>query len=339
MSKNLSPLPRITVTAPRPERYRLFHELVTSRLVDRGLAVAVVSLSPCQSEREERGGGLFSCHLDNDSLWRYLWRGGTDDLDFLLGRLAAEFDLIVLERQPDPRQTDITLTVAGGDDQTATAWPDIDRRPEAAVAAITAQLATLHGLRPVWACILIGGQSSRMGRPKHLLCNERDGDTWLERTVSLLTPLVTGIALAGGGELPATLSSRPRLCDVIGASGPMAGILAAQRWQPTVSWLLLACDMPGLSTAAVRWLLAQRQLGRWAVVPRLGEKEKVEPLFAVYEPQSALFFERMHCRGVGRISRIAEYRRVEVVKVAAELQSAWRNINTPEELSRFQGCR
>ena len=34
---------------------------------------------------------------------------------------------------------------------------------------------------PVWGCVLIGGRSRRMGRPKHLI--EAGGCSWLERTV------------------------------------------------------------------------------------------------------------------------------------------------------------
>ena len=36
----------------------------------------------------------------------------------------------------------------------------------------------------VWACILIGGKSSRMGHPKHLLPGiDGSKESWLERTV------------------------------------------------------------------------------------------------------------------------------------------------------------
>ncbi|HBT96513.1 MAG TPA: hypothetical protein DEB25_02130, partial [Desulfobulbaceae bacterium] len=49
---------------------------------------------------------------------------------------------------------------------------------------------------PLWGCLLIGGKSSRMGRPKHLL-PLADGSLWLERAAALLRPRVVGLALVG----------------------------------------------------------------------------------------------------------------------------------------------
>ena len=56
---------------------------------------------------------------------------------------------------------------------------------------------------PVWGCVLIGGRSRRMGRPKHLI--EAGGCSWLERTVTLLGHCVEQVVIAGPGDVPATL--------------------------------------------------------------------------------------------------------------------------------------
>ena len=76
---------------------------------------------------------------------------------------------------------------------------------------------------PVWGCVLIGGRSRRMGRPKHLI--EAGGCSWLERTVTLIGHCVERVVIAGPGDLPATLVGTEHLADAAGVAGPLAGIL------------------------------------------------------------------------------------------------------------------
>ena len=71
-----------------------------------------------------------------------------------------------------------------------------------------------HGRTPVWGCVLIGGKSSRMGTPKHLL--ETAGRTWIERTVAVLRGRVEQVVIAGAGALPAALAEMIRVDDEIG---------------------------------------------------------------------------------------------------------------------------
>ncbi|MCI5149713.1 MAG: hypothetical protein D3916_10065 [Candidatus Electrothrix sp. MAN1_4] len=90
----------------------------------------------------------------------------------------------------------------------------------------------------VWGCILIGGKSSRMGRPKHLI--QENEKTWLEQAVEILSPHVEQVVLSGSGEVPATLASLAQVPDAPGLAGPLAGILSVMRWQQTASWLVMA---------------------------------------------------------------------------------------------------
>lgn len=184
---------------------------------------------------------------------------------------------------------------------------------------------------PLWACVLIGGRSSRMGKPKHLL-QDQQGLTWLERTVALLRPLVDGLVLSGGGEVPEGLHDLIRLPDIPTVAGPLAGILAALRRYPSVSWLLVACDMPDIREEAVRWLLSRRRPGVWGVVPRLREGGHVEPLLALYEFRCASLFEELASAGCLRLGAVAEDPRIETPLVPESLRSSWRNVNTPEDL-------
>lgn len=184
---------------------------------------------------------------------------------------------------------------------------------------------------PVWGCVLIGGRSSRMGRPKHLL-EDQNGITWLERTVRLLRPFVADVVLSGKGEVPKSMNGLVRLSDVPDVAGPLSGILAAMRWRPAVSWLLVACDMPDISEDAVRWLLARRRPGVWGTVPRLREGGPVEPLLAHYDCRCLPFFEDLVRTGCLRISMVAAGAKVETPLVPERIRPSWRNVNTVEDL-------
>ena len=197
---------------------------------------------------------------------------------------------------------------------------------------LVARLDELVNRTPVWACILIGGKSSRMGRPKHLIAGE-DGRTWLERTIELLQPSVAGIVVSGKGQIPEPVADTIRLADIPGVVGPLAGILSACRFQPQVSWLIVACDMPNITAAAVQWLLAGRRAGCWGRVPRLAGSDHCEPLFAWYDCRAAQLFEEQFCAGQLRIGEVAGHPRIDSPLVPEPLRHAFLNVNTPAELA------
>ena len=194
------------------------------------------------------------------------------------------------------------------------------------------------GKTPVWGCILIGGMSSRMGQPKHLI-SDGCGKTWVEHTVETLRPFVDGIVLSGAGILPDSLVGLSRLEDIPGVEGPLTGILAAGRWLPHASWVVIACDMPHVSAEAVEWLLGHRRPGCWGCVPRMTEESHFEPLFAWYGTKAACFFERQALTGDMRISDIARHPKIVNPVIPESLQYSWKNVNTPEQLKQLKTTR
>ncbi len=187
---------------------------------------------------------------------------------------------------------------------------------------------------PVWGCVLIGGRSRRMGRPKHLIRIGRE--TWLEQAVHTLSPLVDQLVLSGGGQVPASLASLARIPDVPGLAGPLAGILATMRWQPAVSWLIMACDLPHVRSGSLQWLLDNRRPGVRAILPDLQGRGQVEPLLAWYDFRCRQLLEEIAASGSMRISRLAGQAGVYHLQPPAALQSSWRNVNTPDELESLR---
>lgn len=191
-------------------------------------------------------------------------------------------------------------------------------------------------VRPVLGGILVGGASSRMGSPKQLLC--LNGQSLLERTLTLMRCHVEALVLLGCGPLPPDLPAHRSLPDAPGLKGPAAGVVAALRWAPQAAWLIVACDQPLLEHQALLWLLDQRRSDRWAVLPRRSRLGPVEPLLAVYEPQARQLVESLledNGGGAG-LRAIASHPQVACPTVPLNLARCWAGVNTPAELSALQ---
>ncbi len=186
---------------------------------------------------------------------------------------------------------------------------------------------------PLLACVLIGGKSSRMGQPKHLL--NQAGHSWLERIVHTLEPLVDEVFLAGNGQIPAALTRLTRLSDVRGVHGPLAGILAALRQRPHALWLVFACDLPAAHAEAIQWLITEARQGGLATLPCLDSGQRVEPLFAAYSGACLPHLEILAASGNWRINQMREVEGVRTPQIPAQFRQAWNNINTPAQLQRY----
>jgi molybdopterin-guanine dinucleotide biosynthesis protein MobB len=263
---------------------------------------------------------------------------GRDKLSIMLEQLCREYDLVLVEGHKGTPLPKVWLLGPGDEGDppadvsgiVATLPRDSDR--VSAVISILEEWLPRQWLKtPVYGCILIGGKSSRMGEPKHLL--HKGGKTWLEITVEQLEQVTQGVVIAGAGALPEALAGHARLADVPEASGPMAGLLAAMRWAPHASWLVAACDLPNLNVDALQWLLSTRASGIWATLPKLPESPGVEALlahydFRCYELLEILVAERNFCP-----ARIAQNPKVITPAPPPHLRPAWTNVNTEAELT------
>ena len=260
--------------------------------------------------------------------------GPDSSLAGALARLGPYYDLVLVEGYKttalEPR---VWLCGAAGEDPPADVSPVTrvlkrhEDRARIVMDMIDAWLPRAWRAPPIWAGILFGGRSSRFGQPKHLVRDH--GKTWLEHTVEAVGPHVAGIALLGAGAVPDGLRSLPVLCDAPDTEGPLAGMLAAMRWRPLTSWVFVPCDLPLLSSEAVRWLIDARAPGTWAVLPRLAGRPCPEPLLAYYDFRAAPMLER-----VRRPIDIATEARVATPPVPEHIRTSWQNVNTPEEWAK-----
>jgi len=254
---------------------------------------------------------------------------------FRLQELTDQYDFVLVEGH---KSIDLPKVWLLSDDETAppegiervlAVLPRDADRMQKVLPILKARLQETHAGVPVYGCVLIGGQSRRMGQPKHLL---RQGtDTWLEHTIERLRPLCSDLVIAGTGTVPPAVVDYAQLPDPPDVKGPLAGIVAAMRWLPCASWVVTACDLPDLSHEALTWLLAQRRAGVWAVLPRLPGSPGLEPLLAYYDYRCLPLFEQLIIQKDFCPLSIVDHPKVLVPLVPQRLAGAWRNVNTPSD--------
>jgi molybdenum cofactor guanylyltransferase len=190
---------------------------------------------------------------------------------------------------------------------------------------------------PVYGLILAGGSSSRMHRDKAALLYQ--GKTQLDRAFDLATGHVDRVFVsvrASQADEP-TRSDKPLIVDLADlgeAGGPILGIRSAMAAYPDVAWLVIACDLPFLSDAALEQLLKERDPSVLATAFRSVHDGLPEPLCAIWEPRAAAALSEYQSGG-GHCPR-KFLRRYPTSLIEPHDRRALDNINTPEEYTAAQ---
>jgi molybdopterin-guanine dinucleotide biosynthesis protein MobB len=340
-AKNLDYLPIIGLCGSSGAGKTTLVEALVTKFQSIGLRVAVVKHGAHRVEIDTPG-------KDSDRFFQagadvalfgeeYFFRKhDTAGFHFFLRQLCLEYDLVLVEGHATTEIPKIWVLGDGhllppenAEDILRTITPD-ERKVELVFDWIFTWLKEQYKKVPLFGCLLIGGKSRRMGQPKHLI--EQNGTTWIEAAVAKLDKQVQQVVLSGSGEIPASLSNLPRLPDVPGLEGPLAGLLSVLRWHPMVSWIVTACDQPDISSGAVNWLKTQRRPGVRAILPDLTGNGYLEPLLAWYDYRTIRLVEELAAGGNLRISGLAGKFGVISPQPPPELHGSWRNVNTPDEL-------
>jgi molybdopterin-guanine dinucleotide biosynthesis protein A len=176
------------------------------------------------------------------------------------------------------------------------------------------------------AAILVGGRARRFGgRDKSALLVR--GKTILERQLEALAPITDDVLIVGSGFSRiagrVALSQEYRLIpDRIPDSGPLGGLDAALAAARDDLLILLACDMPFVSSAFVAYLVSQAG-GVDAVVPRTDRG--YHPLCAVYTRA---------CRPI-----VSERLARRALALAGVVESVRTRVIEPEDVERFGPAR
>jgi phospholipid/cholesterol/gamma-HCH transport system ATP-binding protein len=182
------------------------------------------------------------------------------------------------------------------------------------------------------AFILAGGKSTRMGADKAFVPLE--GRPLLVRAIELARAVTSDVRIVGSAEKFASFG--PVVEDIFRDSGPLGGIHAALSDSSSELNLILAVDLPFVSPAFLRYLVARARDSAAAVtVVRAGGGW--QPLCAVYRRKFADPAEAALRAGHFKIDALFDSVPTDVI-TETELEEAgftmtiFRNLNTVEEL-------
>lgn len=191
----------------------------------------------------------------------------------------------------------------------------------------------------IGAAILAGGESKRMGQNKALLRLSTDGPTLVDTVVARLAEAgYTSPLLVANTPADYAFLGLPTFPDSVRGKGALGGILTALQRSPHERVLVVACDMPALNPALLRYMSMQ-PAGYDAYVPAWlspsGERQ-VEPLHAIYARSCIPVIEGRIREGRLKLGdmlgalNVLYLPEAEMRGYDPELRS-FSNINTPEE--------
>ncbi|MEN9264682.1 MAG: cyclic pyranopterin monophosphate synthase MoaC [Thermostichales cyanobacterium BF4_bins_65] len=185
------------------------------------------------------------------------------------------------------------------------------------------------GQYPLYGLVLTGGQSQRMGQDKALL--DYYGEPHAQYLYNLLAQSCEQVFLsAQPNQWQGTpLANLPTLTDALPQIGPIAGILTALRTYPQVNWLVVACDLPYLTSDTLAPLLHHYREDVVATCYHHPQEGFPEPLCAIYTPQALAVFEAAYAEGVYCPVKILQ--RSPCQRIAPPQPTITANINTPED--------
>ncbi len=183
----------------------------------------------------------------------------------------------------------------------------------------------------VTGVILAGGKSTRMGQNKALMSIA--GQRLVDRVVGVMqTVFAELLMVTNSPEVYADLGL-PMAGDVYPKKGSLGGIYSAIYHAPTPYCFVVACDMPFLNAAVMRYMIAQIDTHDVVIPDVLGD---MQPLHAIYGKRCAPpILHRLEAHRLKIIGFLPEVR-VRTV-TAEELRRfdpellAFQNLNTPEE--------
>jgi molybdopterin-guanine dinucleotide biosynthesis protein A len=185
------------------------------------------------------------------------------------------------------------------------------------------------------AAILAGGRARRLGgQDKRAL---RVGPTTiLERQLAALDGIVDRVfvvgadPMAGGGPLPAVVTDR------LPNAGALGGLYTALCEAAGSHVLVVACDLPFVTTALLAKLISLADSTRDAVVPR--STDGLQPLCAVYarrladEVRRRIESGRLKIQDLLGTIRVREFGPAEIATFDLEGRLFF-NVNTPDDLA------
>lgn len=195
----------------------------------------------------------------------------------------------------------------------------------------------MSGVRPrVSAAILAGGRARRFGGTDKAALRVGAARV-IDRQLAALTVVTDDIAIISNDPSRYAALQRTVFPDVIAGAGALGGVYTALVRARADLVLIVACDLPFVSSALFQRLIDDMSEDVDAVIPR--SSRGLEPLCALYRRGCAAAARARIDRGELQISELA--REIRVRELGAAALAAYdpdgrlfHNINTPHDYAR-----
>lgn len=183
--------------------------------------------------------------------------------------------------------------------------------------------------KKIFGLVLTGGKSERMNKDKGgLKYFEKDQ---VAHTVDLLTPFCDGVYVSCREDQSEHefIIDHKQIHDNFPSVGPSSGILSAMHKHPDTAWLVIACDLPYLTSDTISHLLKNRNPFKGATCYLNPTRGWPEPLCSIYEPK--LYNKLIQYFGMGKPCPRKVLFNSEVKRLELLNKNDLDNVNTPDE--------
>ena len=188
----------------------------------------------------------------------------------------------------------------------------------------------------VTGVLLAGGKSLRMGEDKRFLSV---GDkTLFDRSLAVLRAVFQNVLVVIAQDSPPLQADVPVLRDLAPDCGSLGGLYTGLKQAVTPTVFAIACDMPFLDAATVRYFV---ELKGNADVVMAKLDNGWQPMHALYHQRCLPVMERLIGARALQIHQLATHPSLAVRVVTAEELSAidpygrsFYNVNTPSDLEK-----
>ncbi len=204
---------------------------------------------------------------------------------------------------------------------------------------------TTDNLEPITGVVVAGGQSRRMGQDKRRLrLWGATGPSLLEHTIHTLAQVCSEVVVVLNDEADWPGLPVRTVRDIYLQGGALGGIYSGLAASQTEHALVVAADLPLLSLALLRWMIAQPR-DYDVLAPRLDGKARnklgVESMHAVYSRACLEPMQRQLEAGNPQVIGFFSAVRVRLIEpeTIARLDPsghAFLNVNTPDDLEQVR---
>lgn len=178
--------------------------------------------------------------------------------------------------------------------------------------------------------VLVGGKSSRMGRNKALLPFK--GRTLLQHVTGVVHAVAGNVTLVGN-PVEYSYFGYPVVEDIFHNSGPLSGVHAALHASHAEWNLILACDMPEITSDFLSRLMRHAEGSTADAVLPAGPSGLPEPLCGAYRGRCADAITRALERHICKVTDGLAGLQIEVWRVPEKRY--FHNLNTPQDWAYY----